>query len=192
MLNKETYNYLLKLIESKQIIPGKIIDQDGFKLFERISVEKIYDVGIEDIAFATRSMGRAIFTLGKDGKIVNYKGVDSHLENNELLMNSNVGAEEIEVPRKGKNYIESNYPINLIMYGKDDPKIEKIKLEIRLRGLSPLEDLIIEAFVNNKMKETKTEVKTPEIIEIKEFTLDFLKQEELPTLITRRKSRSRL
>lgn len=73
--------HLKKLIESGAIVGGRKKVVDGFTIFERIPNDELQNVPENELAFATKAMGRAIFTLEENGKIINHKGVDSHLTN---------------------------------------------------------------------------------------------------------------
>lgn len=75
--------YLSKLIELDEMIGGKISFEEGFATFQRVEKEELEALPEEQRAYATTAMGRAVFQLGQDGKIINYKGVDSHLDNSE-------------------------------------------------------------------------------------------------------------
>lgn len=161
-----------KLLDTGTIIGGKMTKQDGFVIFSR--KEKIDKVNEEEMAFATKSMGRGIFAFDSDGKVINYKGVDSHFFNEELIALSLVSGEAIYIPNPGESYIDSLYPLNLIVFPGNRP-------EIRLRGTSPLEDLEEEAEINAKMQGNG--IKLPRIARVKEFTQEFSKKNNLPMKI---------
>ena len=65
-----------KLIETGTIICGRIINENGIVRFERVDSSQIEGIPEDERGFATASMGRAIFTIDKDGTIHNFKGVD--------------------------------------------------------------------------------------------------------------------
>lgn len=73
------------MIKNKVLIVGKIEMIDGFVNFNRLKnitledIDSIRGDNIRDYAFASNSMGRAIFSFDEDEKIHNYKGVDSQL-----------------------------------------------------------------------------------------------------------------
>ena len=167
-------NYLAKLIELKKMVGGKIAFNKGFATFQRLSKEDLEKLPEEERAYATTAMGRAVFQLGENGKIINYKGVDSHLDNSEAGMIQNVGALAINYTRNGEDYVETNYPLNLVIFlgqGAD----------IRIRGASPLEDLEIEADVNARMKGKG--IKLPKIKKVKEFPQEILEEFGLPIYV---------
>lgn len=165
---------LKSLIENGKLFGGKIIKDGDFFKFERLSIEELEKLEEDEIAYATQSMGRAVFQLGNDNKIINIKGVDSHLDNNEIGINQLVGAKSMHIVNDNKDYQDSNYPINLVIFPGN-------RADIRIRGASPLEDLEIEAFVNAKMKEMG--IKVPQIESINEFTNDVAMQLALPIKI---------
>lgn len=163
--------YLSKLIELGKLVGGRISFEQGFALFERLSKDELEALPEEERAYATHAMGRAVFRLGKDGKIINYKGVDSHLDNSEARLIDEVGALTFKYIKNDVDYIKANYPLNLVIFlghGAD----------IRIRGASPLEDLEIEADINSRMQGKG--IKLPTIKEVKEFPEEMLKKFGLP------------
>lgn len=153
-----------KLIDSGVIICGRKINENGIVRFERVESSQIESIPEEEIAFATISMGRAIFTIDKDGAIHNFKGVDSHLPT--LGPIDLVNAQTIEyVPKTGI------YKISAVVFNKQKP-------EIRINGASPLEDIEIEGDINKRLKEMG--VKVPTIRYIREIPQDFSIKYGLP------------
>lgn len=166
--------YIKEMIQKNMIFGGKISNNNGFIMFERLSLEELEKLDESEIAFATQSMGRAVFTIDSNGKIRNYKGVDSHLENKEISTTDLVGAKSVYVSNPGKSYSESTYPINLVIFlGK--------KVDVRIRGGSPLEDLEIEADINSKMQGKG--IKLPKIVSVKEFPYELARSIGLPTKV---------
>ena len=163
-----------KLIKLKVIIPGKTKIEDGFVLFKRIDEKDLEVISEEELGFATTGMGRAIFKFGKNNEIINYKGVDSHLLNEELIAQSLVGGISAYITREENSYQESFYPINLVVFQGKRP-------DIRIRGASPLEDLEIEGQINSLMQGKG--IKLPKINYIKEFSEEFSKKYGLPLKI---------
>lgn len=163
--------HLKKLIESGILIVGEMTKQDGFVVFQRMDKKDLETLDPTKIAFATKSMGRGIFTFSKDKRILNYKGVDSHLENSESICQDLISANAINIPLDDKMYSKSSYPLNLVVFPGGS-------LDVRFRGTSPLEDLEIEAFINRRMQATK--IKTPQILSVREFTQEFLQRYHLP------------
>ena len=163
--------YLKKLIELGAIVGGRKSTIDGFSIFERLSNNELEIVPEEELAFATKAMGRAVFTLGDDGKIINHKGVDSHLANEESASMSLVKADAAYSSKDGADYITSNFPVNLVVFPGSRP-------DVRIRGLSPLEDLEIEAYINLRMQGKG--IKLPTIKEVREFSNEFCQRFGLP------------
>ncbi len=119
-------------------------------------------------------MGRAIFQIDSDNKIRNIKGVDSHLENKENALVQLSGSDTMPITTDGKDYLESTHPINLMVQpGK--------KLDIRIRGTSPLEDIEIEADINAKMQHLG--IKLPQIESLREYPYELSQRLGLPTKI---------
>ena len=118
-----------RLIETGTIICGRIIKEDGIIQFERVEPSQIDSIPEEERGFATASMGRAIFTIDKDGSIHNFKGVDSHLSTSEIGLMDLMNAKSIEyVPRA------EGYKVSAVVFNDKKP-------EIRINGTSPLEDI---------------------------------------------------
>ena len=177
---------LIKSIESQILFLGKISTIDDFAEFQRLSSDEIEQITSQlenyenssqviefldknNIAFATTSMGRAVFQINSQGMIVNYKGVDSQLKEEELGLRNIMDV--ISIPLDDRQLV---YPINFIIH-KDG------QLEIRMRGAAPLEDLEIEGMANCRLNEFG--VKTTSIASIREFSPEILKRFNLPTLV---------
>ena len=155
-----------KLIDNGTIICGRIIDENGIVRFERIEPSQIENVPEDERGFATASMGRAIFTIDKDGKIHNFKGVDSHLQVSELGPAELVNAKSIEyAPRTDW------YKVSAVVFNDKKP-------EIRINGTSPLEDIEIEGDINKRLAEMG--IKVPSISYIREIPQDFSIKYGLP------------
>ena len=158
-----------KLIETGTIICGRIINENGIVRFERVDSSQIEGIPEDERGFATASMGRAIFTIDKDGTIHNFKGVDSHLSTSELGPMDLVNAKSIEyAPR------ENGYKVSAVVFNDKKP-------EIRINGTSPLEDIEIEGDVNKRL--AGLGVKVPEIKYIKEIPQNFSIKYGLPIKI---------
>lgn len=155
-----------KLIDSGTIICGRIMNENSIVRFERVESSQIESVPEEERAFATTSMGRAIFTIDKDGAIHNFKGVDSHLSSSELGPMQLVNARSIEyMPRTG------GYKVSAVVFNDQKP-------EIRINGTSPLEDIEIEGDINKRLEEMG--IKVPSISYIREIPQDFSIKYGLP------------
>ena len=155
-----------KLIDNGTIICGKIIRENGIVRFERLEPSQIDSVPEDERGFATTSMGRAIFTIDKDGSIHNFKGVDSHLSTSELGPMDLVNAKSIEyAPRT------DGYKVSAVVFNDKKP-------EIRINGTSPLEDIEIEGDINKRLAEMG--IKVPIIRYIREIPQDFSIKYGLP------------
>ena len=163
---------ILKLIETGTIICGRIINENGIVRFERVAPSQIESIPEDERGFATESMGRAIFTIDKDGSVHNFKGVDSHLSTSELGLMDLVNAKSIEyAPR------ENGYKVSAVVFNDKKP-------EIRINGTSPLEDIEIEGDINKRL--AGMGVKVPTITYIKEITQDFSIKYGLPIKVNGR------
>lgn len=166
--------YIANLIELGAIVGGREKIVDGFTVFERLPKEQLKDVPEEELLFATMAMGRAVFAINADGTITNYKGVDSHLSNEESASKSLVKVDAAYSSKAGEDYVTSNYPVNLCMFldhGTD----------VRIRGASPLEDIEIEYDINTRMQ--RKGIKLPKILTVREFSQEFSEQFGLPIWI---------
>lgn len=153
-----------KLINTGTIICGRIIQENGIVRFERVESSQIESIPEDERGFATASMGRAIFTIDKDGSIHNFKGVDSHLSTSELGPKDLVNARAIE-------YAPGTYKVSAVVFNGKKP-------EIRINGTSPLEDIEIEGDINKRLAEMG--IKVPAIKYIREIPQDFSIKYGLP------------
>lgn len=158
-----------KLIDTGTIICGKVINENGIIKFERVDPSNIQDIPESERGYATASMGRAIFTIDKDKKIHNIKGVDSHLNTSELGPMELVNAKSVEY-EIGKD----EYKVSAVVFNDKKP-------EIRINGTSPLEDIEIEGDINKQL--SKMGVKVPTIKYIREIPQDFSIKYGLPIKI---------
>ena len=162
------------MLEKGILFGGKISYINEFAIFQRLSLKELKNLEESEIAYATGSMGRAIFQVDKDGRIKNIKGVDSHLENSEIITKQLTGADEtfeLNPANIGNSYRESIYPINLV-------KFVDGSLSVRIRGASPLEDLEEEAEKNKQMQGTG--IKLPKIEIVREMPVEISKKLGLP------------
>lgn len=157
---------LKKLIDNGTIICGRIIMEDGVVRFERMDPSQIENVPEDERGYATASMGRAIFTVDKDGKIHNFKGVDSHLDMSELGPAELSNAKSVEYePRV------VGYKVSAVVFNDKKP-------EIRINGTSPLEDIEIEGDINGRLADMG--IKVPLIKYIREIPQDYSMKYGLP------------
>lgn len=154
------------LIETGTLVCGRVIKEDGIIRFERVDSSQIENIPEEERGYATASMGRAIFTIDKDGLIHNFKGVDSHLSKKEIGLMDIVNGKSIEyIPN------ENGYKVSAVVFNDKKP-------EIRINGTSPLEDIEIEGDINKKM--ASIGVKVPNIKYIKEIPQNYSIKYGLP------------
>ena len=174
----EQHKKMIKLVDSKTIIPGILKEENGVKVYTTISLEKysrMLDNGdIAKLAYNTLSMGRGVFTLGENGEIINFKGVDSRLEDKDNIAVGKVNATVYDISRI-LGYGETPYGITVVHFPNQSS-------EIRVRGASQLQNLINE---KQKLDETKTKdkkglIKFPNITEIIPFSADFCRSIGLP------------
>ena len=156
----------LRLIKNGTLQCGKIIDENGIKRFERVDAKDIDNISEDERAFATPSMGRAIFTIDKDGTVHNFKGVDSKIALERLGPMELANARHIEYSQE-----PGQYKVSAVVFCDKKP-------EIRINGTSPLEDVEIEGDVNTRMG--KLGVKVPQIKYIREIPEDFCIRYGLP------------
>ncbi len=152
--------HIKTMIKNGIIVGRRITMTDGFATFQRLQLEDLEMLDETEIAYATQSMGRAVFQIDKDNKIRNIKGVDSHLDNKEIALTQLSGTKAVYLTIDGKPYQELTHPINLVVFPNK-------QLDIRIRGTSLLEDIEIEADINAKMQNLG--IKLPQIMSIKEY-----------------------
>ena len=173
----EQHKKMQKLVNSNTIIPGIFKEESGVKVYTQISQEK-YDEMIENgeidnIAYNTYSMGRGIFTVGENGEVINFKGVDSGLKDVDNIAVGKVNAKIYDISEM-LGY-DSHYGITVI-------KVSNLASEIRVRGASQLQNLINE---KQKLDEIITSdkdrlIKLPKILEVKPFSAEFCIKAGLP------------
>ena len=162
----ERSEQLQNLINNGTLICGRIIQENGIIRFERVEPSQIDSVLEDERGFATASMGRAVFTIDKDGLIHNFKGVDSHLSTSELGPMDLLNARSIEYAPK-----TDGYKVSAVVFNDKKP-------EIRINGASPLEDIEIEGDINKRL--AKMGIKVPIISYIREIPQGFSIKYGLP------------
>lgn len=157
---------LMKLVDCKVIVAGKLIKENNIVSFERLSKEELEKLPENERAYATTSMGRAIFTVDEKGKIHNIKGVNSRLTKDEIgpVQLTNAEAIEYDIPNK-------DYKISALVFNGKKP-------EVRINGTAPLEDLEIEGDINKQL--SSIGVKVPQIKYIREFPEEYREKHGLP------------
>ena len=129
------YDKLKKLIELNMIICGRKYSDEGFTMFDRLSPEEFEKIPAEERAYATASMGRAIFAIDENGKTHNIKGVDSNINLDELGPMELLNAEAI-LYSQGKD----KYTLAAVIFNKENP-------EIRIKGTSIFSNIQEEGIV---------------------------------------------
>lgn len=174
----EQHKKMKKLVESNTIVPGIFSVQNGAKVYIPISQEQYNEMlengNIENLAYNTYSMGRGIFTLGSNREIINFKGVDSRLDDVDNIAVGKVNAQVYDISTLLGN--------NTHPYGITVMTAPNQQSEIRVRGASQLQNLINE---KQKLDETQAKdkdrnIKFPKITEIKAFSMEFCESVGLP------------
>lgn len=178
MLVLEQHKRIKKLIASNTIVPGVFKEENGVKVYIPISQEQYNEIiengNVESLAYNTYSMGRGIFTVGSNGEIVNFKGVDSRLDDSENIAVGKVNAQVYDISRL-LGYNAHPYGITVMAAPNQHS-------EIRVRGASQLQNLINE---KQKLDETKAKdkaglIKFPKITEVRAFSEEFCRSVGLP------------
>ncbi len=178
MAKIEQHEKMKKLVNSKAIIPGIIKEVDGAKVYEPISIELYNEMmqkgEVEEIAYNTLSMGRGIFTVGEEGEIINYKGVDSNLEDKDNIATGKIEATIYNISEILKNERQI-HGITVTLFPNQLP-------EIRVRGASQLQNLVNEKqkLDEAQQKNKKDLIKFPKITEVKPFSSEFCDRMGLP------------
>ena len=157
---------LTPLIDSGIIICGRIIKENEIVRFERVEPSQIDSIPEDERGFATASMGRSIFTIGENGLIHNFKGVDSHLSTSELGMMDLVNAKSFEYVQR-----EGAYKVSAVVFNDKKP-------EIRINGASYLKNIEKEAYINRELAQMG--IKVPKISYIREIPPEFSRKYGLP------------
>lgn len=174
----EQHKKMKKLVESNTIVPGIFSVKNGVKVYIPISQEEYNEMlengSIENLAYNTYSMGRGIFTLGINGEIINFKGVDSRLDDVDNIAVGKVNAQVYDISTLLGN--------NTHPYGITVMTAPNQHSEIRVRGASQLQNLINE---KQKLDETQAKdkdriIKFPKITEIKALSMEFCESVGLP------------
>lgn len=175
MEEKDLDNIINDMLKKGILISGrKTINEEGIISFERVSNEEIESLDKSEIAYATQSMGRGIFSIADDGKIINYKGVNSCLRDDENIIQDLTNAKVLYIPILQENGEESKSSLCFVV------QVDK-KGDMRIKGLSPLEDIEIEADVNSKMQ--GKEIKLPKMLSVIEIPNELSKKLGLPIKI---------
>lgn len=173
----EQHSVFRPLVIAKAITPGLIRRDCGVVIFDPISIDgymhKLVRNDIDNIAYNTRSMGRGVFTIGEDGTILNYKGVDSRLIIGEVKKHN------ISNLLWGTH---DRHEIDMVFFEHGSYSGHSKNPQIRVKGASQLQDLIYE---RDKISEFQQHplIKLPQMIEVKAFSREFCQKYRLPDLI---------
>ncbi len=154
---------LKKLVEVGVLIPGIYSGKVGNITYTPIStkeyIQRIKTGSIQGLSYNTRTMGRGIFTLNNTGKIINFKGVDSHLSNNDSIAVQNTKGDIQNIND------QDSYGINLITFiDTNKNKTNEKRYELRTKGASQYQNLLYEKTKRDEIeqRDTKGLVKLPE------------------------------
>lgn len=181
----EEHRQMKKLVETGALIPGVYSGKVGSMTYTPISIEeylnKVKFGNIFGLAYNTRTMGRGIFTLGNEGEIINFKGVDSHLQNeNSIAISKTEG--DLEAITE-----QSSYGINAVHFidrSKANPE-GKERIEFRIKGASQFQNILAEKIKRDliEKKDKKHLVKLPELDIPTPFTREFCEKFDLPRVV---------
>lgn len=163
-----------KLVQSHVITPGVYYEEKGNIVFDSIGIDKYQKkvrLGNDDeIAYYTRSMGRGIFTIGSNGEIINFKGVDSGLNSGEVKR-CNLTA------LLGRN--QNRHEIFVTYFNHGSYSNHKKKPQIRVKGASQLQDLISEFEKIENYRKCKL-IKFPKDFQVTPLSQEFCLKYNLP------------
>ena len=152
----EEHVKLKKLVETGVLIPGIYTGNVGNMRYTPISkeeyIERINKGYIQGLSYNTKTMGRGIFTLNDNGKIINFKGVDSQLKNED-----SIAVQSIEGRIDNIN-VQDSYGINIIYFiDRDDKNPDgKLRLEFRTKGASQYQNLLVEKIKRDDIQQRDT------------------------------------
>ena len=166
-----------QLVLAKAIVPGVMNLECDVLVFNPISIDdylfRVERSNAEDLAYHTHSMGRGVFTIGSDGVIVNYKGVDSRTYFKDVkkinLSNLLWG-------------IKERHEIDMVFFEHGSYKGHNKKPQIRVKGASQLQDLIREQNKINKYQNNPL-IKLPRMTDVKALSREFCEKYRLPVSI---------
>lgn len=165
---------LQPLVMAQAVIPGLMEIDCGMVIFNPISIgdymQRLNRNDFGNMAYHTRSMGRGVFTFGKAGEIVNYKGVDSRIQIGEIKKHN------ISNLLWGTN---ERHEIDMVFFKHGSYKGHSKKPQIRVKGASQLQDLIYECEKIARYQKNPL-IKLPHMMDVKAFPLDFCLKYHLP------------
>lgn len=176
---------LRKLIEAGVLIPGIYTGNVGNIRYTPISqeeyIKRINKGAIQGLSYNTKTMGRGIFTLNNNGKIINFKGVDSQLKNEDSMA---VQTTEGKIDNVNA---QDSYGINIIYFiDRNDKNPDgKLRLEFRVKGASQYQNLLVEKIKRDdiQQKDTKGLIKLPDFDMPKPLSSEMCEAFSLPRVV---------
>lgn len=170
----DQHTRLYNLVRHRVLRPGLYRKQDGMVVFDPISAQdyedRIESNEFESLAFHSWSMRRGIFTVGRDGELVNFKGVDCRAVADDVKtcdISSILGR------------AQKRHEIVITYFEHGSYQGHKKNPQIRVRGASQLHDLIGE---HDKLAKYygSSVLRIPPIVDIQAFPEEFCLRYNLP------------
>ena len=185
MIQIDRHLAMKRLVKLGVVIPGTFEGTAGNIIYSPISIEeymeRIENDDTANIAYNTRTMGRGIFTLDENGQIINYKGVDSKLENSD-----SIAVQSTEGKIENVNGQDS-YGINIMHFVDRSSRdgFDKSRLEFRVKGASQYQNLLVEKIKNNdiRKRDKRGLIKLPPLDYPTPLTAEMCERFDLPRTI---------
>lgn len=176
---------LKRLVETGVLIPGIYTGNVGNMKYTPLSqdeyLERIKSGYIQGLSYNTKTMGRGIFTLNDNGKIINFKGVDSQLRNDE-----SIAVQSTEGTIENVNGQDS-YGINIMHFiDRSDKNPEgTLRLEFRTKGASQYQNLLVEKLKRDdiKRRDAKGLIKVPDFDMPQPLSSEMCEELSLPRVV---------
>lgn len=181
----DEHKKMQKLVEARVLIPGMYSGKVGSMTYIPISIEEYLNRvkvgGIVGLAYNTRTMGRGIFTLGNEGEIINFKGVDSQLQNDNSIAVSKTEGELEKITE------QPSYGINAAHFidrSKANPE-GKERMEFRVKGASQFQNILAEKIKRDliEKRDKKQLIKLPKLDMPIPFSEEFCERFDLPRVV---------
>ncbi len=181
----EEHKKLKKLVETGVLIPGIYAGNVGSMRYTPLTQEeylnRINKGCIQGLSYNTKTMGRGIFTINDNGRIINFKGVDSQLRNED-----SIAVQSTEGRIENVNDQDS-YGINVIYFIDRNNKNPngKLRLEFRTKGASQYQNLLVEKLKRDdiRRRDTKGLIKLPDFDMPKPLSSEMCEEFSLPRVI---------
>lgn len=173
------HSELIELVKTGVLIPGKIKNISNDIIYSPITIDeflsKIENNDINDLGYNTKTMGRGVFTVNETGAIINYKGIDSHLKDEDNIAVKETKSDVWDVSSMLGVEQDSSYKITVTKSAEQDP-------EIRVRGASQFQNLLNEKQKSDSLrsKDKKGLIKFPKITKIKALSDEVCDKFHLP------------